>query len=380
VAQVTVIDDLPPTLSVPPSRIFFTGPASTTAGITISNLDSSLGTATASDNCSVASLIRTGVPAGNFFPIGNTTVTYTATDSNGLVASATQGVTVVDNTAPKITVPADRTFYTGAGATLAGIILNNLDGSLGTAAVSDNDAIASTVRNGVPGGNFFPIGTTVLTYTTTDKSGNMASATQRVRVIDNTPPKITTPADRTFYTGAGATLAGVVLNNLDGSLGTATVSDNDSIISTVRNGVPAGNFFPIGTTVLTYTTTDKSGNMASATQRVRVIDNTPPTITGAFVNPSVIWPPNNKMVDVLVSYNVGDNSAGSVVTGLIISSNEPTSAADMLVLDAHHVRVRADRAGNGTGRIYTIMITATDSNGNSFRQTIKVTVPHDQGK
>jgi hypothetical protein len=47
---------------------------------------------------------RTGVPAGNNFPAGTTTITYSATDAHGNTGTATQTVTVVDNTVPTITL------------------------------------------------------------------------------------------------------------------------------------------------------------------------------------------------------------------------------------------------------------------------------------
>jgi hypothetical protein len=56
--------------------------------------DAELGTAAASDNCAGVTAARTGVPAGNMFPHGTTTITYTATDASGITASATQTVTV----------------------------------------------------------------------------------------------------------------------------------------------------------------------------------------------------------------------------------------------------------------------------------------------
>ena len=51
---------------------------------------------------------------------------------------------------------------------------------------------------------------------------------------------------------------------------------------------------------------------------------------------------------------------------------------DAVVVDAHHVLLLAERAGNGSGRIYTITITSTDASGNSAESTVTVTVPHNQ--
>lgn len=54
------------------------------------------------DNCAGLRVSRIGVPANNFFPVGETLITYTATDVSGNAVSVTQTVTVVDDTAPVI--------------------------------------------------------------------------------------------------------------------------------------------------------------------------------------------------------------------------------------------------------------------------------------
>ncbi|MDB5084956.1 MAG: hypothetical protein JWN30_1842, partial [Bacilli bacterium] len=41
--------------------------------------------------------------------------------------------------------------------------------------------------------------------------------------------------------------------------------------------------------------------------------------------------------------------------------------------------LRANRLGDGTGRVYTITYTVTDYAGNSTSKTVTVTVPHDMG-
>jgi hypothetical protein len=54
------------------------------------------------DNCSELIFSRSGVPDNNLFPVGETIITYKATDASGNMTVATQTVTVVDDTAPII--------------------------------------------------------------------------------------------------------------------------------------------------------------------------------------------------------------------------------------------------------------------------------------
>ena len=104
----------------------------------------------------------------------------------------------------------------------------------------------------------------------------------------------------------------------------------------------------------------------------------PPTITDASVNPAVLWPPNHKMVDVTVNYDV-TAGCGTTTTSLSVTSNEPVNGTDWVVLSPNNVDLRADRLGTGTGRIYTITIFCQDSLGTSSSATVTVRVPHDNG-
>jgi hypothetical protein len=108
-ATVTVVDTTLPTISAPPPVTANTGAGATSCGVVVS--DASLGGATVRDNCSV-STSRRGVPAGNLFPVGTTTLTYTATDEAGNTASATQPVTVSDTTPPALTLKPSLSLWT----------------------------------------------------------------------------------------------------------------------------------------------------------------------------------------------------------------------------------------------------------------------------
>ncbi len=120
---------------------------------------------------------RSGVPAGNVFPVGQTTLTYSATDAHGNTGSATQLVTVVDNTQPVISCPANITIEptcpTGAIATYT------------TPTATDNCGVQSVTRNAgsLASGSVFPIGTTTVTHTATDIHGNQSSCSFTVTVL-----------------------------------------------------------------------------------------------------------------------------------------------------------------------------------------------------
>lgn len=151
--------------------------------------------------------------------------------------------------------------------------------------------------------------------------------------------------------------------------------DGDEVVLTLK---PAGPF-GLGQHTVMLIATDSHGASDSVSATVTVIDQTPPTIVNVSANPSIIWPPNRRMVDVLISYDTADNCA-QIVSRLGVSSNELLQPSDVEILGAHHLRLRADRRGNGDGRTYNITIFVTDSYGNLSSKDVVVRVPHDQRK
>lgn len=336
-----------------------------------------------------------GRPLSDPFPAGTTVITWTATDTtNGNVASCSQTVTVTistnDTTPPTLHVPPN------VNATTSSCTVT-LDDELGVATAEDagtcsGDGSVPVTRTGVPPNFVFYTGTTMITYTATDASGNTATGVQLVTVTESpaVPPMITAPPDVTANTGAGATSCGTTVSDLN--LGTANASDNCPGVTVTRTGVPAGNFFPVGNTTVTYTATDRSGNTASAQQVVTVVDNTVPIITTTGLTPT-LWPANHAYITfnvtnfvTAVSDNCGGIGIGNVVIQKVTSDETENGGGDgntfndiIIAADCKSVQVRAERRNSADGRVYTITFKVTDTHGNVGTKTATIDVPKNLG-
>jgi hypothetical protein len=144
--------------------------------------------------------------------------------------------------------------------------------------------------------------------------------------------------------------------------------------------------FGLGEHLVTLTVTDSHGASSFYITTVTVISR--PIISALSVDKSQLWPPNHQMESVAVDYNAADPCVeGAVTCTLSVSSNEPINGTgdgdtspDWVVLGAHGVRLRSERAGTGRGRTYTIQVTCTDAAGYSSTKTVAVLVPKSQSK
>jgi hypothetical protein len=120
------------------------------------------------------------------------------------------------------------------------------------------------------------------------------------------------------------------------------------------------------------------------TTAVRVVDTTAPTITAVQASPSVLSPPNHALVPVTLAVAATDTCDAAPVCELTtVSSNEPANGTgdgdaspDWEVTGPLTVRLRAERAGAGSGRLYTLTVACVDATGNATQGSTTVTVPH----
>jgi hypothetical protein len=131
------------------------------------------------------------------------------------------------------------------------------------------------------------------------------------------------------------------------------------------------------------TVSDFASNSRTYDVPVR-LDLTPPT-TRCEVIPSVIWPPNGRLVPVTVAVGVDDalsGPAGFVLTS--VTSSEPGAADDIQGFvpgtPSTSGWLRARRLGNGSGRVFTFTYTGIDVAGNTSNCVAEVTIRHDSGR
>lgn len=292
-----------------------------------------------SDNCAVASFTSTlpgniTVFPGSTFTLGTSTVTYTALDIYNNSATCVFTITLTDNIPPVI------------NGTLNNITLSANANCKAVATwtpptASDNCSVSSLVSSHFPGQEF-NVGSTVVTYTATDGSGNVATRNFTVVVEDVTPPVITNcPASITIPANTNCT---ATVNWTP-----PTASDNCGVTSFTSNRNP-GTEFQIGTTVVTYTARDARGNETVCQFNVVVTFNQPPQLTGCPENITATAEING---EAIVTW---DEPVFAIVCGTLTveQSHEPGSSF-----------------GVGTTEV---VYTASDGLGNSTQCIFKVTV------
>jgi len=220
--------------------------------------------------------------------------------------------------------------------------------------------------------------------------------------IVNQPPVADAGPDQTVeqesYDGTQVTLDGSGSTDPDSTPGT-----NDDIVSFgwYEGATPLGNgeildyTFSLGEHIVTLVVTDSCGETDDDVVTITVVDTTPPDILLDDPEPSVLWPPNHKFVDVVIlgiADDICDVGLDIDVSVEVLDAEGgdggPNHDPDYEVICAGIVdrdvgiivSLRAESSGKGDGRVYRITATVTDASGNITTGTVDVTVPHDQGK
>ena len=341
---VNVVSNGRPVCCAPSSDVIkpvITGCADITANTTSSSTSCNVAVTWTPPQVSDCQLVSfTSVPAsGSLFPIGKTTVVYTAKDINNNTATCSFKVTVKDATTPVATsCPSDIT------------VIANPSTCKGTAtwnapAFTDNCGIVSLSNSSTPGE--YPIGTTEVTYSAKDDAGNVGTCKFKVIVKDATPPVVSDCPST------------ITLNADQSCKAKATWSPPkfaDNCGLTIENNYDPGDKFSVGRTTVTYSAKDNSGNVSSCSFDVVVKDMVAPAI-------------NNCPSDTTITISSGSSTKTQV------SWVPPVATDQCSSIEFTSTHKPGDTFSQG---ITSVTYTAKDVSGNTTTCAFKVTIVFDE--
>jgi uncharacterized repeat protein (TIGR01451 family) len=301
-------------------------------------------------------------------------VTHTVTCDPGVSASLTPASqTAVSGT----TFTFSETYGVNAG-TLAGtygctvqFLLNGMSGG---------DAFKETITITVPAPDLAiaktgPAQVTEgdnITYTLTARNLGPTTATG-VTVSDPVP------ANSTFVSASAgcAQAAGLV------TCTAGTMAPGATQVFTIVVKAGSGNTV-VNTATIAGNQSDPNlaNNVATVTTRI----NHNPVCTAATTGLGRLWPPNHKFVNGQIAgvTDVDGDPITLSITG--ITQDEPVNdeadgntSPDATIGSGGAFKVRAERSGQGDGRVYRVAFTATDGQGGECTGIGRIGVPHDQG-
>lgn len=264
--------------------------------------------------------------------LGDYTVTYTVEDVAGNEVSVQRTVTVVDTTAPSISLLGSSLIelnYQDSFSDPGASALDNYDGDISSNITLSGDTVDTT-----------NLGSYTITYNIEDSSGNINSVNRTIIVADLEDPVITILGENlldievfSIFSDPGAS----ALDNYDGDL-SSNLGANENI-----------NMNLLGQYMVMYSVTDNAGNIGSAMRIVNVVDTTDPviSITGdSYIEIGQTQTYTDQGATALDNYD-GDVSGNIKVTNSVDTSTPGT---------------------------YTVVYTVTDGNNNTSSETRTVKV------
>src|SRR3989442_1366701 len=151
-----------------------------------------------------------------------------------------------------------------------------------------------------------------------------------INQISGATPQVTCPAAATVECGESTTLTATV-SDADGdalvavwALGGVPFQTNQ-VAAGVSSNAAAISFtgsLPLGSNDVTITVTDSGGSSASCTTTINVVDTTPPVIESVSTTPKRLWPPNHKLLPIIVKATVTDTCGPATWKIVSVASNE----------------------------------------------------------
>ena len=352
--QVTVVDTTDPILAGVPANI--AKEATSSAGAA-----AAWTAPTASDivdaSPSVTCQSGAGLGSNATFPLGVTTVTCTALDASGNDDTGSFTVSVNDTTGPTLSdvpgnINAEATAASGASVTW--------DPPTATDAADPNAQVACEGPGPLGSGDTFPIGTTTVTCTARDLTGNSTVAGFTVTVEDTTAPTFTAPVGVTVEAigPAGATASWTT------PIATDAVDGAPTVVCASAGGSSSGDVFPLGATTVSCTATDAAGNTSEAqTFIVTVEDTTAPTFTAPVDVTEEATGPTGAAATWTTPIATDAVDAAPTVA---CASADGLTSGDTFPLGATTVSCTATDVAGNTSEAQTFIVTVEDTTAPTF--------------
>jgi len=319
-------------------------------------------------------------------------------DGADIGAFEEQGTCAAANVAPDA-VDDNASVAEDSGANVIDVLANDTDANGDTLTITavTQGAHGSVANNGTtvsytPDANYF--GSDSFTYTIDDGNGESDTATVTVTVTNvNDPPVVagesyTINQDTTLNVVAPGLLAND--SDIDGdTLHAVSYSGGATAHGTVAGSANGGftytpNASYAGSDSFTYRVTDGTVTSAAVTVNITINDTQGPAITSSLAT-GLLWPPNHDLINVGFSVSATDNGGGAVTLGYAVYSDEDdvTPAGGEQSPDAKDVapstlRLRAERNATSDGRVYLVVVTASDASSNVSHSCLTAVVPKSQ--
>jgi hypothetical protein len=212
--------------------------------------------------------------------------------------------------------------------------------------VTDDIDPSPSISNNAPAA--FPVGTTEVTWTATDASGNTSAPnTQNVTVIDTTAPVVTVTGDDP---------ASVVLGDPyvdDGATATDLVDDDASLVITITS--PSIDTSTLGPQSVDYAVTDGAGNTGYVSRTVNVVE------AGALLTVAGIDPDTITRADLPAGVDVTITGTGFTASSTVtfLNGSGPTpSATEVAFVDAKNLTATiSGKSGPKKSRDWDVVVT-----------------------
>jgi hypothetical protein len=316
-------DLTPPTISNCPQNISLT-----TSGTTaVANWTAP----TASDNCSTPSVSST-FSSGSTFPVGSTTVTYTATDARNNRSTCSFRVVVTqiiaNPCANDVIAPTISNCPQNLNLTTSG----NLAVATWTEPTVTDNCSTPSVSSTYTSGSSFPIGTMTVVYTAKDAFSNTSTCSFTVTVSPASgnpcandviaPVFQTCPQDIVLTTTNFSAVARWT---------TPTVTDNCTANPVLTSNYANGGTYPVGTTPIVYAASDDKFNRSTCSFNVIIsrnntnpctTDATPPVLRNCPINQTL-----TTTASTAIATWTNPTATDNCTTSPTISSNLPSGYA-----------------------------------------------------